>query len=157
MGHRTTVAHGCHVTAKPLTNLVPRVLSLPPARYLILPWNFCFCREVFGFAVWFSVLSWRIWFCREVLGSAVTPMGHRTGTLGREKILRQLITDRWRRFAKFSAVNLVPRVLSLLLSRDRKREDPGNEVVPLFYGNFSIMTQAPLPLHPDWNIGIYTL
>ena len=28
--------------------------------------SFCFCREVFAFAVRYLLLPWRIWFCREV-------------------------------------------------------------------------------------------
>ena len=51
-------------------------------KYLVLPWGFwfccevfCFCREVFGFAVRyfvfavrFSVLPWGFWFCRDSCG-----------------------------------------------------------------------------------------
>ena len=51
-------------------------------KYLVLPWGFrfcrevfCFCREVFGFAVRyfvfavrFSVLLWGFWFCRDSCG-----------------------------------------------------------------------------------------
>ena len=53
------VAHNCHCL-------------------LFLPWGCWFCREVFGFAVRFSVLPWGIlflpwgfWFCREVFVFAV--------------------------------------------------------------------------------------
>ena len=47
-------------------------------KYLVLPWGFwfcrevfCFCREVFGFAVMFLFLQWGFWFCREVFVFAV--------------------------------------------------------------------------------------
>ena len=42
-------------------------------RSLVLPWGFCFCREVFGFAVMFLFLPWGF-------GFAVTVVGHRIGT-----------------------------------------------------------------------------
>ena len=58
-------------------------------KYLVLPWGFwfcrevfCFCREVFGFAVRYFVFSvrflvwqWCFGFCREVFGFAVTVVG----------------------------------------------------------------------------------
>ena len=61
--------------------------------YLVLPWGFwfcrevfCFCCEVFGFAVRFLFLPRGFRFCRkvfcfchEVFGFAVTVMGHRSG------------------------------------------------------------------------------
>ena len=44
-------------------------------KYLVLPWGFwfcrevfCFCREVFGFAVMFLILPWSFWFCRASCG-----------------------------------------------------------------------------------------
>ena len=59
-------------------------------KYLVLPWSFwfcrevfCFCLEVFGFAVRyfvfavrFLVLPWCFCFCREVFGFAVTVVDH---------------------------------------------------------------------------------
>ena len=44
-------------------------------KYLVLPWSFwfcrdvfCFCREVFGFAVMFLFLPWGFCFCRDSCG-----------------------------------------------------------------------------------------
>ena len=62
-------------------------------KYLVLPWGFwfcrevfCFCCEIFGFAVRFLFLPWGFRFCREVFcfchevfGFAVTVVGHRSG------------------------------------------------------------------------------
>ena len=80
------------LTAKPNTsqqkpNTSPQK-QIPTSK----PKLFCFCCEVFGFAVrflvlpwgilflpwgfWFSVLLWRFWFCRDVFGFAVTVVGH---------------------------------------------------------------------------------
>ena len=46
-------------------------------KYLVLPWGFWFCHEVF-FAVRLLVLPWCFCFCREVFGFAVTVVGHHT-------------------------------------------------------------------------------
>ena len=52
-------------------------------KYLVLPWCFCFCREIFGFAmryfvfaVTFLVLPWYFCFCCEVFGFVMTVVGH---------------------------------------------------------------------------------
>ena len=71
------------LTAKPNTSQqkpnTSRQKQIPTAK----PKLFCFCCEVFGFAVRFLVLPWRFWFCREVFcfchevfGFAVTVVGH---------------------------------------------------------------------------------
>ena len=46
--------------------------------YLVLPCAFWFCREPFGFVVSFLVFPWAIWFRRELFGFTITVVGHRT-------------------------------------------------------------------------------
>ena len=72
-----------NLTTKPNTSQqkpnTPRQKQIPTAR----PKLFCFCCEVFGFAVRFLFLPWGFrfcrevfCFCREVFGFAVTIVGH---------------------------------------------------------------------------------
>ena len=69
-----------NLMAKPKTSRQNQSYFAFAVKYLVFPWG-CFCREVFGFAVWYFVFAVRFlvlpWcFCREVFDFAVTVVGH---------------------------------------------------------------------------------
>ena len=104
------------LTAKPNTSQQKPNTSWQKQILTAKPKLFCFCCEVFVFAMRFLVLPWCFCFCREVFGFAVTVVGHHSTLLHSKdfscekkfKFSSDLFGDYWRSGRQNSNKTFIP-------------------------------------------------